>query len=187
MSTINSVTRTICHSVTSTKKKAYNKDYYRMHKDYWKNYYSKGMLVGRQKYVTDSENPGISKRGNGLGNGPVGRSNRNTRGTLYENVETENIITEQTPEQWSQAHQSNPGKRRVSSVLKSIGNQAVSYWKSGAKSISKAGKEFVDNWKSGAKSLFGKKPVVVTNTWSGTVGGQPISGSNSFVLRNNRR
>lgn len=186
---MNVMTKSLCHDATSSKKRAYNKDYYRMHKDYWKDYYSKGTTIGRSgrdKYVSGNST-GVARRGNGLGGGPVGSLNKNTRETLYENIETENILTEQTPEQWSQAHQTSSGKRKLSTTLKKIGDQAVSYWKSGAKSISKAGKEFVDNWKAGAKSLFKKKPVVVTNTWSGTVGGQPISGSNSFVLRNTRR
>lgn len=186
---MNQITKSLCHGATSSKKRAYNKDYYRTHKDYWKDYYSKGMTVGRSgrdKY-TSGNSTGVARRGNGLGGGPVGSFNKNARETLYENVETENILTEQTPEQWSQAHQTSSGKRKLSATLKKIGNQAVSYLKSGAKGISKAGKEFVDNWKTGVKSIFKKKPVVVTNTWSGTVGGQPVSGSNSFVLRNTRR
>ena len=62
--------------MTSGSKKAYNQKYYQEHKNYWKDYYSKGRLVGRKKNVTGNGN-GLYRRGNGLGTGPVGSASRN--------------------------------------------------------------------------------------------------------------
>lgn len=42
----------LCH-MTDAEKKAYNAEYYRNHKNYWQDYYSKGQTVGRQKRVTE--------------------------------------------------------------------------------------------------------------------------------------
>lgn len=51
----------LCH-MTDAEKKAYNAEYYRNHKNYWQDYYSKGQTVGRptarQKYVTEGGNGG---------------------------------------------------------------------------------------------------------------------------------
>ena len=78
----------LCH-MTDAEKKAYNAEYYRNHKNYWQDYYSKGQTVGRptarQKYVTEGGN-GVNRRGEGLGTGPIGNSGKNgKRTTLYEN------------------------------------------------------------------------------------------------------
>ena len=71
--------------------------------------------------------------------------------------------------------------------VKKHAKQLASDIKTGRKAMADAGKQFVKDWISGAKSLFEKKPVVVTNTWSGTAGGQHVSGSNSFVLRGKKK
>lgn len=180
----------LCH-MTDAEKKAYNAEYYRNHKNYWQDYYSKGQTIGRpsarQKYVTEG-NGSIKRRGEGLGTGPIGGSGKERkRTTLYENIETENIITEQTPDQWSQAHQNHDSQSSVVSSLKRFGKQLASDIEVGRKQMIDAGKQFAKDWINGAKSLFKKKPVVVTNTWSGTAGGQHISGSNSFVLRGKKK
>lgn len=62
--------------MTPAQKKAYNEKYYREHSNYWKDFYSKGRLVGRQKNVTG--NGVVKRRGEGLGTGPVG-SGRNKK------------------------------------------------------------------------------------------------------------
>ena len=61
----------LCH-MSPSEKKAYNTKYYREHKNYWKDYYSTGGRVGRQKYVTSGNGQGVKRRGEGLGSGPVG-------------------------------------------------------------------------------------------------------------------
>lgn len=59
----------LCH-MTDAEKKAYNAEYYRNHKNYWQDYYSKGRTVGRpvgrQKYVTEGNGQGVYRRGAGL-------------------------------------------------------------------------------------------------------------------------
>lgn len=59
----------LCH-MTDAEKKAYNAEYYRNHKNYWQDYYSKGQTVGRptarQKYVTEGNGQGVERRGMGL-------------------------------------------------------------------------------------------------------------------------
>lgn len=64
---------TLCH-MTDAEKKAYNAEYYRNHKNYWQDYYSKGQTVGRPmarpKYVTEGNGKGVQRRGSGLGMGP---------------------------------------------------------------------------------------------------------------------
>lgn len=61
----------LCH-MTDAEKKAYNAEYYRNHKNYWEDYYSKGRTVGRpvgrQKYVTEGNGQGVYRRGEGLNN-----------------------------------------------------------------------------------------------------------------------
>ena len=56
--------------MTDAEKKAYNAEYYRNHKNYWQDYYSKGRTVGRpvgrQKYVTEGNGQGVARRGMGL-------------------------------------------------------------------------------------------------------------------------
>lgn len=64
--------------MTSAQKKAYNEKYYREHSNYWKDFYSKGRLVGRQKNVTEV-GKGVHRRGNGLGTGPVGSGSNKKR------------------------------------------------------------------------------------------------------------
>lgn len=64
--------------MTPAQKKAYNEKYYREHSNYWKDFYSKGRLVGRQKHVTDG-GLGVHRRGQGLGTGPVGGSKNGKR------------------------------------------------------------------------------------------------------------
>lgn len=58
----------LCH-MTDAEKKAYNAEYYRNHKNYWQDYYSKGQTVGRptarQKYVTEGNGQGVERRGFG--------------------------------------------------------------------------------------------------------------------------
>lgn len=188
---------TLCH-MTDAEKKAYNAEYYRNHKNYWQDYYSKGQTVGRsmarQKYVTEGNGQGVKRRGEGLGTGPVGPYGKNgkketilTETIIPETILTEDIITEQTPEQWSAAHQNLQNGASASDVVKKHAKQLASDIKTGRKAMADAGKQFVKDWISGAKSLFEKKPVVVTNTWSGTAGGQHVSGSNSFVLRGKKK
>lgn len=69
---MNEKAKELCHAMTSAQKKAYNAEYYRNHKNYWEDYYSKGRTVGRQKYVTEGNGQGVRRRGEGLGTGPVG-------------------------------------------------------------------------------------------------------------------
>lgn len=61
----------LCH-MTDAEKKAYNAEYYRNHKNYWEEYYSKGRTVGRpvgrQKYVTEGNGQGVYRRGEGINN-----------------------------------------------------------------------------------------------------------------------
>ena len=168
----------LCH-MTDAEKKAYNAEYYRNHKSYWEDYYSKGRTVGRpvgrQKYVTEG-NGGIKRRGEGLGTGPVGKKhNRKNRTTLTEDIITENILTEdilteQTPEQWSQQHsnQHKPSKwddykENVSNNLNAIGDatkkaakQAASDWKSGAKAISQISKDTINSGKKALSKLLAR-------------------------------
>ena len=56
--------------MTPAQKKAYNEKYYREHSSYWKDFYSKGRLVGRQKYVTEG-NGGVKRREEEKGSVPV--------------------------------------------------------------------------------------------------------------------
>lgn len=100
----------LCH-MTDAEKKAYNAEYYRNHKNYWQDYYSKGQTVGRpmarQKHATEGGN-GVHRRGEGIGTGPIGSSGKNgKRTTLYENVLTENILTEQNPSNGLSSKQNN--------------------------------------------------------------------------------
>lgn len=64
--------------MTPAQKKAYNEKYYREHSNYWKDFYSKGRLVGRQKNITEG-GKGIHRRGEGLGTGPVGSGSNKKR------------------------------------------------------------------------------------------------------------
>lgn len=64
----------LCH-MTDAEKKAYNAEYYRNHKNYWEEYYSKGRLVGRQKNITGN-GTGLFRRGEGLNSGNVGLASR---------------------------------------------------------------------------------------------------------------
>ena len=164
---MNAITKSLCHGATSSKKQAYNKDYYRTHKDYWKNYYSKGLTIGRTTRQ-DPYNGGLDSWSN-----LVSQTGGLEAGSTY------NQALHDSPHYTT--HQ------MTGIITRKFGKQFISDWKSGAKSIVKAGKNFVENWKSGFNELFKKKPVQVTNTWSGTVGGQPVSGSNSFILKNKRR
>lgn len=94
---MNQITKSLCHGATSSKKRAYNKDYYQAHKDYWKDYYSKGMTIGRSgrdKY-TSGNSTGVARRGNGLGRGPVGRKRETI---IPETILTETILTEHGPD-----------------------------------------------------------------------------------------
>lgn len=178
----------LCH-MTDAEKKAYNAEYYRNHKNYWQDYYSKGQTVGRptarQKYVTEGGN-GVNRRGEGLGTGPVGSSSNKKRLTIPF-VEHETNITTFPNGTTTTTHTpveiNIPGEQ----AIKKFGKNLISDIKSGQKTAIDAGKQFAKDWINGAKSLFKKKPVVVTNTWSGTAGGQHISGSNSFVLRGKKK
>lgn len=153
----------LCH-MTDAEKKAYNAEYYRNHKNYWQDYYSKGQTVGRpmarQKNVTEGSS-GVHRRGEGLGTGPVGNSGKNgKRTTLYETILTEDIIPEhieyeQTPEQWSQAHQNKP-KPSVGDKVKGTAKQAVSDWKSGAKTISQISKDTINSGKKALSRLLSR-------------------------------
>ncbi|MBR4430975.1 MAG: hypothetical protein IKU36_01605 [Bacteroidales bacterium] len=171
----------LCH-MTDAEKKAYNAEYYRNHKNYWEDYYSKGRTVGRpvgrQKYVTEGNGQGIKRRGAGLGTGPVGRSERSkkrettwTETIIPETIQTETILTEQTPEQLAaqqHANQHKPSKwdeykENVSSNLNAIGDatkkaakQAASDWKAGAKSISSMAKDSVESGKKAFSKLLSK-------------------------------
>lgn len=75
---MNEKSKELCHAMTAAQKKAYNAEYYRNHKNYWEDYYSKGRTVGRQKHVTEGGN-GVHRRGEGLGTGPVGSSSNRKR------------------------------------------------------------------------------------------------------------
>lgn len=169
----------LCH-MTDAEKKAYNAEYYRNHKNYWQDYYSKGQTVGRptarQKYVTEGGN-GVKRRGDGLSGKrlTIPFVEHETNITTFPNGTT---TTTHTP---VEIHV--PGEQ----AIKKFGKNLVSDIKSGQKTAIDAGKQFAKDWINGAKSLFKKKPVVVTNTWSGTAGGQHISGSNSFVLRGKKK
>jgi len=164
---MNVMTKSLCHDATSSKKRAYNKDYYQAHKDYWKNYYSKGLTVGRTTRQ-DPYNGGLDSWSNLVSQTGDSESSSAYNHALYDAPEYH-------------VHQ------MTNILARKFGNQFASDWNSGAKMIMKAGKNFVDDWKTGFNSFFKKKPVQVTNTWSGTVGGQPVSGSNSFILKNKRR
>ena len=163
----------LCH-MTDAEKKAYNAEYYRNHKNYWQDYYSKGQTVGRpmarQKYVTEGGN-GVQRRGSGLGTGPVGKKHSGkNRTTLTEDIITEDILTEQTPEQWLQQHsnQHKPSKwdnykENVSNNLNAIGNatkkaakQAASDWKAGAKTISQVSKDTINSGKKALSRLLSR-------------------------------
>lgn len=170
----------LCH-MTDAEKKAYNAEYYRNHKNYWEDYYSKGRTVGRpvgrQKYVTEG-NGGVKRRGEGLGTGPVGISGKNgKRTTLYENVLTENILTEQNPQQWAQQQAEqyvndhkediaamyisalSSGAKMAITIGKEVAKQAYqkaketyqSDFNSGMNAIVNKGKEFCKMWKLGLK------------------------------------
>lgn len=183
----------LCH-MTDAEKKAYNAEYYRNHKNYWQDYYSKGQTVGRPmarpKNVTEGNGQGVKRRGEGLNGNKLtipGVQHVSTIGSLPMNADTAG----QTDE-WYQNHMTTttsnvqvniPGE----AFVKKHAKQLASDIKTGRKAMADAGKQFVKDWISGAKSLFEKKPVVVTNTWSGTAGGQHVSGSNSFVLRGKKK
>ena len=170
----------LCH-MTDAEKKAYNAEYYRNHKNYWQDYYSKGQTVGRptarQKYVTEGGN-GVNRRGEGLGTGPIGNSGKNgKRTTLYENVLTENILTEQNPQQWAQQQAEqyvndhkediaamyisalSSGAKMAITIGKEVAKQAYqkakktyqSDFNSGMNTIVNKGKEFCKMWKLGLK------------------------------------
>lgn len=159
----------LCH-MTDAEKKAYNAEYYRNHKNYWEDYYSKGRTVGRpvgrQKYVTEG-NGGVKRRGEGLGTGPVGKNRNGKRETIL----TETILTEQTPEQWAAQQHSNQHKpskwddykENVSNNLNAIGNatkkaakQASSDWKTGAKAISQVSKDTINSGKKALSRLLSR-------------------------------
>ena len=142
----------LCH-MTDAEKKAYNAEYYRNHKNYWEDYYSKGRTVGRpvgrKKYVTEG-NGGIKRRGEGLGTGPVGPSSNSK-----ETVLVENTLHEQSPEQWSQANQNKP-KPSIGDKIKSNTKQAASDWKAGAKTISQISKDTISSGKKAFSKLLSK-------------------------------
>lgn len=82
----------LCH-MTDAEKKAYNAEYYRNHKNYWEDYYSKGRTVGRptshQKDVVQGGN-GVKRRGEALGTGQVGSFRQNTIGPSTKGVQVSN-------------------------------------------------------------------------------------------------
>ena len=184
----------LCH-MTDAEKKAYNAEYYRNHKNYWEDYYSKGRTVGRpvgrQKYVTEGGNGGVKRRGEGL-------NGKRFTNPFVDHVHTVGSLpygsnpNGTTPEEWMNNHQTithTPAEIHIpgEQAIKKFGKNLVSDIKTGQKAMIDSGKQFAKDWINGAKSLFKKKPVVVTNTWSGTAGGQHVSGSNSFVLRGKKK
>ena len=78
------ISDSLCH-MSPAEKKAYNTKYYQEHKNYWKDYYSVGNRVGRQKYVTAGNGQGVKRRGDGLGTGPVGNGRNGKKRTVGTN------------------------------------------------------------------------------------------------------
>lgn len=159
---------TLCH-MTDAEKKSYNAEYYRNHKTYWQDYYSKGRTVGRQKHVTDGGG-GVHRRGEGLGTGPVGSYGK-TNGKLnipgVQHVSTIGTMPSGsaqngTMQEWVQSHQTTTSNNVSVNVpgeafIKKHAKQFVSDIKTGHKAIADAGKQFAKDWISGAKGLFKKK------------------------------
>lgn len=153
----------LCH-MTDAEKKAYNAEYYRNHKNYWQDYYSKGQTVGRpmarQKNVTEGGN-GVHRRGEGL-------NGKRLTNPFVDHVHTVGSLPHganpngTTPEEWVNNHQTTthtqaeihiPGEQ----AIKKFGKNLVSDIKSGQKTMVNSGKQFVKDWVSGAKSLFKRK------------------------------
>lgn len=159
--------------MTPAQKKAYNEKYYREHSNYWKDFYSKGRLVGRQKNVTES-GKGVHRRGEGLGTGPVGSGSNKKRSVDATGAVDSwaNLVSQTGTPVQSYAYNDAVGiqnhgpipeftaqdiEQYMTSAL--LDNLVNSLSKTKSKTIS-AGKNFIANWKSGAtsvKNLFKKR------------------------------
>lgn len=148
----------LCH-MTDAEKKAYNAEYYRNHKNYWQDYYSKGQTVGRKKYVTEG-NGGINRRGYGLGTGPVGKSSGKRFSLTEHHTTLGSFPVDQNmgdPYAWIDSHTvTTPNEIHIpgEQAIKKFGKNLVSDIKTGQKAMIDAGKQFAKDWISGAKSLF---------------------------------
>lgn len=153
--------------MTPAQKKAYNEKYYREHSSYWKDFYSKGRLVGRQKHVT--EGTGVHRRGDGLGTGPVGSTSRpggkksvdatgavdswanlvSQTGTPVQSYAYNDALNIQNHGPVPEFTASDVEQYMTSTLLDNLVN---SLSKTKSKALN-AGKSFVANWKSGATSV----------------------------------
>lgn len=179
---MNEKAKELCHAMTSAQKKAYNAEYYRNHKNYWEDYYSKGRTVGRpmarQKYVTEGNGQGVHRRGEGLGTGPVGRKSNGGRSVDSTGAVDAwaNLVSQTGSPMQSYAYNQAVGIENQGSLppmtyddleqyLSSmIFDNAVNAAYAAAKGAKSAGKkiaqQLVTDWKVGTKaisSLFKKK------------------------------
>ncbi len=175
---MNEKAKELCHAMTSAQKKAYNAEYYRNHKNYWEDYYSKGRTVGRQKYVTEGNGQGVKRRGEGLGTGPVGthsggKKSVDSTGTVDSWA---NLVSQTGTPMQSYAYNQSVGIQNQGDLPPMTGydleqylttmlfDNAVNAASAAAKGAKSAGKkiaqQLVTDWKVGAKaisSLFKKK------------------------------
>lgn len=163
--------------MTPAQKKAYNEKYYREHSNYWKDFYSKGRLVGRPKAHgknTVSGGSGVNRRGDGLGTGPVGASNRPGKKEAIDpslNAWSNLVSQTGTPLQ-SYAYNEAVGVQNdgpmpdmtyddlVTYMSGTFFDNALSSAKAAKSKAVNVGKDFVKSWKQGVtsiKSLFRKK------------------------------
>lgn len=175
---MNEKTKELCHAMTSAQKKAYNAEYYRNHKNYWEDYYSKGRTVGRKKHVTEGNGQGVKRRGEALGTGPVGsrtRGNRSVDSTGSVDAWANLVSQTGTPMQ-SYAYNQSVGIQNQGDLppmtyydleqylYTTLFDNAVNAASAAAKGAKSAGKkiaqQLVTDWKIGTKaisSLFKKK------------------------------
>lgn len=152
--------------MTPAQKKAYNEKYYREHSSYWKDFYSKGRLVGRQKHVTEG-NGGVKRRGEGLGTGPVGSGytkERSVDSTGALNSWASLVEQTGTPMQ-SYAYNQAIGNPTPSEpppmtyydleqyLTTTFFDNAMNAARAVKSKAASAGKDFVRSWKAGATSI----------------------------------
>lgn len=136
----------LCH-MTPEEKKAYNAQYYQRNKEkYWGVKGNRPMarpkLYGEDTIV-EGKKPGVHRRGDGLGTGPVGSTGNRPSGSM----------ATQNPS-WLDQTKATLGK--YADAAKQASKQAASDWKSGTKSISKMATESINRGKKLVSSILSK-------------------------------
>lgn len=126
----------LCH-MTPEEKKAYNAQYYQRNKEkYWGVRGNRPMArpkLYREDMIVEGRKPSVHRRGEGLGTGPVGSTGyRPTTAPVEEQPQT------------------------LGGKVNTVSKQAVSDWKSGAKTVKQLSKKAIAAGKSIAASIFSK-------------------------------